>query len=215
MITVLGAGASPFVRKVRVLLEEKGIPYEHEPIFPFGPNPEFRKVSPLGKIPAIKHDGKPLADSSVCCAYLERVHPTPPLYPSDPYEYGRALWFEEFADSGMVAVVGAKIFFPRVVAAKFMNQKPDESAIAAAIANDLPPLFDYLESELGDGDAIVGKSFSIADIAILSQLVNLSHAGVDVDAKRWPKLAAYARKGFARPVFAKMIAEDRASLGLG
>ena len=95
MLEVHGANASPFVRKVRVVLAEKKVPYELKPIFPFGPNPEFRKISPLGKIPALVDGERSLADSSVICAYIERKHPEPSLYPSDPYEYARALWFEE------------------------------------------------------------------------------------------------------------------------
>src|SRR5512143_38503 len=92
MPTVYGANASPFVRKVRVVLTEKNIPYELEPVFP-GPMapPEFRTLSPLNKIPAFRDGDRTLADSSVICAYLERTHPTPALYPSDPYEYARAL----------------------------------------------------------------------------------------------------------------------------
>ena len=85
------------------------------PSMPFGPNPEFRKLSPLGKIPALTDGDATLPDSSVICAYLERKYPERPLYPSDPYAYGRALWFEEYADSALVAVIGPKIFFQKVV----------------------------------------------------------------------------------------------------
>ena len=69
MPTVYGANASPFVRKVRVALAEKGIPYELDPVFP-GPGitPEFRQMSPLGKIPAYRDGERTLADSSVIIA---------------------------------------------------------------------------------------------------------------------------------------------------
>ena len=101
MRIVHGANASPFVRKVRVALAEKGLAYELKPIFPFNVSAEYKKISPLGKIPAYEEDGKTLADSSVICAYLERAHPEPALYPSDPYEYGRArLWWTYFASFG-------------------------------------------------------------------------------------------------------------------
>jgi glutathione S-transferase len=52
MPKLLGAFGSPFVRKVFVALKEKGIPFEHEQVIPFGVSPEYRKISPLGKIPA-------------------------------------------------------------------------------------------------------------------------------------------------------------------
>src|SRR5713226_5997898 len=94
MPVLYGVNASPFVRKVRVALAEKNVPYEHEVVIPVNVSPEFRKMSPLGKIPALRDGDKALSDSSVICAYLERAHPTPALYPADPYEYARALWFE-------------------------------------------------------------------------------------------------------------------------
>ena len=48
----------------------------------------------------------------------------------------------------------------------------------------------------------------IGDIGVLTQFVNLAHAGVAVDAARWPKLAAYVERGFARPSFKAMIDEE-------
>ena len=133
MLTVHGSPVSPFVRKTLVVLEEKGVPYDLVPVFPFGPNPEFRRISPLGKIPALTDGEHSLCDSSVIVAFLERIHPEPSLLPSDPWEAGRALWIEEYADTAMVNVIGVKIFFPRIVAPRFMNQPADEVAIGRAI----------------------------------------------------------------------------------
>lgn len=213
MLTVHGASASPFVRKVLVVLDEKGISYALNPVTPFGPDPEFRKISPLGKIPAMTENGHSLCDSSVICAYLERCHPEPAMYPADPYEYGRALWFEEYADSAMVEVIGGKIFFPKVIAPRFLNQKTDDALVEKAVREELPPLFDYLESQLADGRALVGGRFSIADVSVASQLVNLRYAGVEVDRARWPKLAGLFATTVARPSFAKCLEQDRALFG--
>jgi glutathione S-transferase len=212
MPTVYGVNASPFVRKVRVVLAEKQVAYDLEPIMvgPMMPA-EFRKMSPLGKIPAYKDEaGRVLADSSVISAYIERTHPSPALYPADAYDYARALWFEEWADSGLVAVIGAKIFFPKVVAPRFFGRPCDEAAVQKAIDEDLPPLFDYLESQLGSGPFLVGGALSIGDISVLSQFVNLRHAGVAPDAARWPKVAAYVAAGHARPAFKTLIDEESA-----
>lgn len=208
MPTIYGVNASPFVRKVRVVLIEKKVPYELETVFP-GPSapPEFRAISPLGKVPAFRDGDRTLADSSVICAYIERVHPQPALYPSDPYDYARALWFEEWADSGLVAVVGPKIFFQRIVAPRFFGRACDEEVVRRAIDEELPPLLDYLESQIS-GEFLVGKALSIGDIGVLSQFVNLAHAGVSLDAARWPKVAAYVEHGLARPSFKAMVEEE-------
>lgn len=213
-IILYGVSASPFVRKVRVVLAEKGIPHEREDVVPVNVSAEYRKISPLGKIPAMRDGDRALCDSSIICAYLERTHPEPALYPSDPYEYARALWFEEYGDSALVNVTGPKIFFPRIVAPRFFNQKTDEAAVQKAIDEELPPLFDYLEGQLGDGNALVGKRFSIADVGIATHFVNLRHAGVGVDPKRWPKLARYVAAVHERPSFKALIEEERPIFGM-
>jgi len=209
MPTVYGANASPFVRKVRVVLTEKNIPYDLEPVFP-GPMapPEFRAMSPLNKIPAFRDGDRTLADSSVICAYLERAYPTPALYPSDPYEYARALWFEEWADGGLTPVSGGKIFFPLVVGPRFFGREVDRAAVQKTIDEELPPFFDYLEGQLGGGEFLVGTAFSIGDIGVLTQFVNLGHAGITPDAARWPNLAAYVQRGHDRPSFKALIEEE-------
>lgn len=214
MLTVYGVGPSPFVRKVRVLLAEKGIPYQLEPVLPMNVSAEFKKISPLGKIPALRDGERTLADSSVICTYIERTHPQPALYPADPYDHARALWFEEYGDTGMAEVMGPKIFFQKIVGPRFMNQKTDEAVVAKAVAEDLPRIFDYLEGELGAADALVGGRLSIADIGVCTQIVNLRHAGFDVDAARWPKLARYANATLSRPSFTALLDEERAMLGL-
>jgi glutathione S-transferase len=207
-----GANASPFVRKARVCLIEKGIPYELVPVVPFPPanaTPEFRRMSPLGKIPALSDGDFAISDSSVICAYLERTHPEPALYPADPKQYARALWLEEFADSKMIEAIGP-LFFQRVVRAKFFKQAPDEQEVRKGL-EALPAVFDYLEGQAGD-DWLVGGRFSIADVAVGTGLAQLGHAGEAVDAARWPKLAAYAERVLSRPSFKSCIAEEQQAL---
>jgi glutathione S-transferase len=208
MPTVYGANPSPFVRKVRVFLAEKGIPYELEPVIPFVAGPEFKQISPLGRIPAFRDGDRTLADSSVICAYVERKHPTPPLYPSDPYEHARALWFEEYADGGLALVVGPKIFFQKAIAPLFFNRPTDEAMVKKAVEEELPPMFDYLEGEIGDREFLVGRSLTIGDIGVGVQFVNLRHVKVALDAKRWPKLTAYVQRLHSRPSFAALIEEE-------
>jgi glutathione S-transferase len=51
-LIVYGANLSPFVRKVRIALAEKGLEYKLDPVNPFVPPPEFLSISPLKRIPA-------------------------------------------------------------------------------------------------------------------------------------------------------------------
>jgi glutathione S-transferase len=197
-----GVAPSPFVRKVRVFLAEKEIPYEIEPVAPFPPanaTPEFRRMSPLGKVPALEDGDFAISDSSVICAYLERTQGGASLYPSDPKAFARALWFEEYADSKLADQVG-KVFFNRVIKAKLFKQEADEALVKEGL-DGLPEYFDYLEGQIGDGEWLAEGGFSIADIAVASQLQNLRHAGEDVDARRWPKLARWYERVRSRDSF--------------
>jgi glutathione S-transferase len=211
-LIVYGGSLSPFVRKVCVVMAEKGVEFTVENVNPFAPPPEFLTISPLKRIPVLRDMDQPepntLSDSSVICDYLEHKFPNPPLYPKDPFLRARALWYEEYADSILAQTIGPGLFFQRVVK-KMMKQQPDEALCAATMTEKLPPLFDYLEKEIGDREYFVGNAFSIADVTVGTMLVNFDHAGETVDAKRWPKLAAYGQRIHARPSFKGFIEKER------
>jgi glutathione S-transferase len=213
MPIVYGVNASPFVRKVRVFLAEKGISYDLDPVIPFNVSAEYRKISPLGKVPAFRDGDRTLCDSSIICAYIERTHPQPALYPADAYDYARALWFEEYGDGGLSGIIGGKVFFQKVLGPMFFGQATDEAVVKKALEEELPVMFDYLEGELGGGGVLGGTQLSIADIGVATQFVNLRHAGHGVDAARWPKLAKYIATVHARPSFKAVIDEEAAAFG--
>ena len=198
-IVIHGVNASPFVRKVRVALLEKGIDYELIPVVPFGQTDEFKAISPLGKIPVLQDGDFILPDSSCIISYLEKTHPTPALYPADPKEMARALFYEEYSDSKLTDTL-APVFFQRYVRKNFFQQEADEAIVKEKLA-EAEPLFDYLEGEIGDRDVLVGNHFSVADISIGAITVNFESAGEKVDPARWPRLAAYVDRLHARPSF--------------
>jgi glutathione S-transferase len=213
MPTLLGVSASPFVRKARVALAEKGIEYDLVPVFPAATDEDFRKLSPLGKIPAFRDGDKGFSDSSIICLYLEKKYPQPALLPSDPHEYARSLWFDEYADSAVVNVFGPKIFLERVLAKSFFGREPNLELAEKALKEEVPPICAYLESQL-TGDYLAGNQLSVGDIAVCSQFVNLFLAGGTIDTQRFPKLARYVARIHERPSFKKCIEDDKALLGL-
>lgn len=210
-LKLIGAGLSPFVRKVRVVLAEKGLAHEHEPLTPFGPNPEYRKLHPLGKIPTLTDGEKVIPDSSAIVVYLERIAPSPALISADAYQAARTVWYEEYADSTL-APAAAVPFQQRVLFPLFMKRAGDEALVAKAAAETIPPVFDYLEAQIGDNDYLVGNRFSLADIATASPFVNYQHGGGTIDRQKYPRLASYVERIHGRPSFKGFIAEEQGML---
>jgi len=211
MPTLYGVNLSPFVRKVRIGLAVKDIAYDAVPTLPFGQSAEYRQKSPLGKIPLWEEDGFTLPDSSVILDYLEHKKPEPRLYPADPRQRARALWYEEYADSRLVEVL-TPVFFQRFVNPRFFKKDTDTQLVEQCLQEKIPPVFDYLEQEIADRDVLVADHFSVADIAVTSPFVNFALAGERPDAKRWPRLAAYLERQLARPFYKPIVEGDLAAL---
>ncbi|WP_271407847.1 glutathione S-transferase family protein [Pseudomonas sp. Q1-7] len=192
-LTLYGAPLSPFVRKVRLFLREKGLDYQLEIVSPFSQPAWFRELSPLGRIPALRDGDLTLADSSVICQYLEEKHPERPLYGRDAEERARVRWLEKYSDYELAPLATFGVFRNRTLKPS-MGQSCDEAAVQAALVDKLPPHFDYLEKTLGSAEFFVGERLTIADLAFATQMVNMEHGGERLDAQRWPRLAAlYAR----------------------
>jgi glutathione S-transferase len=207
---IYGSSLSPFVRKVLAYCAERGIPAENVVSPPGQPNPEFLEASPLGKIPAMRDGDFTLADSSAIIHYLEAKYPDGGLIPADPELRGRTIWFEEYADTVMMAC-GAKIFFNRFVAPKVFGRPGDELVADAAERDELPVILDYLERNAPEGEAyLVGDTLTLADLAIAGIFRNFDILGIAIDAARYPRLTAYVERILARPSFAPLTEREDA-----
>ncbi len=203
-ITLVGSPISPFVRKVQLTLLEKRVDFELDPVNPFDPPPGFRELSPLGRIPALRHGERVVNDSSVICRYLDRLHPDPPLYPADAYDAARAEWIEEYVDGGVVPVAGPRVF-QALVLRPLRGEEPDEEGARAVIEGELPGFFAYLDEWLGDDEFFVGDALSIADLSVASAFGNLRLAGVRPEAASHPRLNAFLGRMHGRPSFQQVI----------
>lgn len=207
-----GSSLSPFVRKVLVVAAEKGVELELQPTGsgPGQPSEDFLEASPLRKMPALRDGDYVLADSSAIIHYLEAKYPERPIIPAEPKARGKVIWFEEYADTVMMAC-GAKIFFNRVVAPVFLKLPGNPELADAAEREELPPILDYLEKVAPEGDGyLVGDRLSLADIAIVSPFATLGHAGLAVDSAQHPRLNAFLDRILSRPSFSHWLDRERA-----
>lgn len=204
-----GEDISPFVRKVHVILKEKGIPYDHIEVLPISvlkateqeiPS-KFEQISPLGKVPALEDGDFGIADSAVIAQYLEAKYPdTKKIFPSQPEALARTLWFENYADN-VIGTAMKHIFLEAYVKPKILKVPGEQALLEQGLKEELPAVLNYLENEVGQHEWIASDEFTVADIAIATHFVSLKQAGVEVDAKQYPKFAKYLEKVLARESF--------------
>ncbi|HWX64962.1 MAG TPA: glutathione S-transferase family protein [Rhodanobacter sp.] len=212
-LRVIGNYISPYVRKVLVCLELKGLDYEIDPIAPFVGNDEFSRLSPLRHIPALIDDTLVLNDSSVICQYLEDKHPTPALYPRDIADRAKARWLEEYADTRLADGLIWRLFYQLAIRRRVFGEATDETVVQQAREVEIPAALDYLESQLPD-DGFVFGALTIADISVASFFRTAAFVRYAIDASRWPRSAALIAQVQALPVFQKLARFEDCMLGL-
>jgi glutathione S-transferase len=215
MLKIHGVPISVHTRKVIVAAIEKNLAYEIDPVIPFNPPAGWDELSPTGKIPVAADGDFVMRDSSVICAYLERTHPARPIYPVEARAFAQALWLEEYADGTVFREVVHGLFFHKVIRPNLLKQPTDTKAVSAILEGAVPKVFGYLERVI-DGDVLVGGRFGIADIAVLSNLINMHYLGYRIDADRYPKLARYFAGGLLQPSIETALRAERAAAeGMG
>ena len=202
-LLIIGSYLSPYVRKVLVLLELKGVPYRVDPIVPFFGDDQFARLSPLRQVPVLVDGDLVLNDSSVICQYLEDQQPTPALYPRDIADRARARWLEEYADTRLADGLIWRLFHQLAIKRHVFGEAPNEAVVQHAREVEIPAALDYLEKQLPD-DGFVFGALSIADISLASFFRTASFVRYTIDAERWPLMAALVAQVQALPVFQKL-----------
>jgi glutathione S-transferase len=153
---------SPYARKVRIVLREKGISVRE-----LNPNDqaiELATKNPLSKVPTLElDDGTLLYDSVVIVEYLEGLQPDPQMIPSGLYERTEVRRWEALADGIADAVVIGMLEGRRA------ESKRDSSVVERQHAKVRAAL-GVVEERLARFGALVGSTFTLADAATLSAL---------------------------------------------
>ena len=195
-----GSG-SPFAWRVQLALEEKKLAYEPVLLsFQAGDlkKPDYLKISPHGKVPALVDDGLALYESQAIVEYLEERYPERPLLPRDPAARARArieelecvLYFSE-----TFRQLGRQVFFTPA-------EQRDEKAIGearAAVRKEIEQLETRATGQRRD--FIAGTELTRADLTWLPFIELAARAGVDLDAGKTPWLAAWRTRMRARPSY--------------
>ncbi len=211
-VRIVGSYVSPYVRKVLVALDRKGIAYEIDPVVPFFGDERFGALSPLRRIPVYQDGEVTLCDSTVICEYLDDRHPDPPLRPSGAAERARARWLEEFADTRLAQVVIWRLFNEVAINPHVWGIPTDEAVLKQALEVELPQVLDYLETQLPEEGFLFGAELGTADASVAAFFRNAAFARYRVDAARWPRTAGFVERALAHESFQKLVPYEDLSI---
>lgn len=194
MYRVISATPSPYARKVRIALQEKGIPFELVTEVPWNSDTETPRYNPLEKVPILlTADGESVFESRYILEWIEIKHPEPPLAPRDPEGILLTKRFEVIADGACDALV--LLFIEK-------GREHPSTEWSARQSRKADGALRELATMIGDRDRCVGGMLTYADIAVVSLLgwmkVRLPDYGWEA---RHPALARYAARIEERPSF--------------
>ncbi|MGI9478555.1 MAG: glutathione S-transferase family protein [Hyphomicrobiaceae bacterium] len=236
MIILHHAWQSSASRRVRLCLEEKGLTYEGHVVdlTKLEQHSEaYKKINPLGVVPALIHNGRPLHESGTICEYLDETFPDPPLRPDAPFEraemrnwirhidaqiqnlvtfnwkHSLQLVAQKWTDAELEEVLRnipsreRREAWMRVARRPYTKEEEDE-----ARAN-LVKLLDRMEAAMEPSGWLVGERYSIADIAAVPFVKRIDEeiAPDELRPDKHPRVAAWWAAIQARPAF------ERARIG--
>jgi glutathione S-transferase len=169
---VYGNPASPFLRSVRLALEEKSLAYRIERIGEWR-GEAHRALHPFGRIPIVDHGGYRLYEAQAILRYIDAKEPTPALQPQEPEAIGRMNQIIGINDWYLFPQVASIIGFQRIIGPALFGMTPDEAAIAAAVP-DARVCLGELNRLLGDQRFMAGDRLSLADLMLAPQIYYLA-----------------------------------------
>ena len=194
---LVGSYTSPFVRKISVLLLEKGIAFDFINEQPYSADTGVAQYTPLGKVPAlVTDDGECWYDSPIIAQYIELLGVAPQMVPSDPPQALRIRQLEALADGIMDAGLASVREQARPAA-----QQSEEEVLRQR--EKISRSLDALEGYLNDG-TLKTDELNLATIAIACAIGYLNFRriapGWCVDRPQLVKLAEtlFLRESFAR-----------------
>ncbi len=211
MLTLYHQSLSPYSRKVRFFLAEKGLDFElvAEPVWER--REEYLILNPTGKVPTLVEEGGPvLAESGVICEYLEEVHPEPNLLGEDPVARAETRRLTNWFDLKFGREVSANLVYEKIFKRFLGLGAPDNEAIRAGRHNIATHL-EYVAYLTERRHWLAGDELSLADITAAAHLSCIDYLG-DVP---WDKHGA-ARDWYARvksrPSFRALLADHVAGM---
>jgi glutathione S-transferase len=215
MITLCGFAVSNYYNKVKMVLLEKGVPFEEEYCKTGSKDEAVLACSPLAKVPFIRTEHGALCESQAIVDYIEALYPQPPLVPADPWQAAKMHELVTFVDLHLELVV--RELYPQ---AFFGSKVPLPEADLTRIRKKLEKNLAGFKRLARFSPYIAGDTFTQADCAAWCSLplVSLTTkiiygedllAAAGIDWKPYSKLVG-ERPSAQRVLADRKIEQDRA-----
>ena len=193
---LISATPSPYARKVRIALAEKGIPFELRTEVPWNDDTSVPQHNPLAKLPVlVLDDGTALYESSFILEWIERKHPSPPLLPADDDGVLAHKQMDALATGVCDALLLA--FFERMRPEAHQSRPWTERQLRKVRAGTAE-----IARRLGGEDYLVRGAFGLADVSAGSLLGWMEVRFPELDWRgEHPNLGLYMARLMRRPSF--------------
>jgi len=212
-MTITIYGLAPYKKEVRGLvrdlrciwtLEEMGAPYAHKIMDPFTrehKSPEYLKLNPFGKVPALTDGDMVLFESSAICTYLgDKFKKLIPAHESPQrHKYNQWMAFCISTLEPWVSRVAGYDLFTE-------NRNETIDGLRKSAIEVVEGFLGVVEKELSSRPFFLGSEFSIVDIFFSCTMISLSHTDTR---KKFPAIDAYLERNYKRPPFIKADATQK------
>ena len=207
MLTLYHLWLSPYCRKVRVALAEKGIDFCLTVEKVWERREEFLQLNPACEVPVvIESDGIVLADSNAICEYLDETRPNNRLIGFDPHVRAETRRLVSWFDNKFYGEVSGYLLEEKFMKRFMAMGEPDSQAIRAGSAN-IGYHLEYIAYLIERRKWLAGDEFSLADITAGSHLSSMDYLAA-VPWEDHPATKDWYARIKSRPSFQALLADN-------
>ncbi|MCI3203806.1 MULTISPECIES: glutathione S-transferase N-terminal domain-containing protein [Pandoraea] len=203
---LIGALASPYVRKVRIVLAEKKLDYKLELENVWADDTRIQESNPIGKVPClVMEDGEAVFDSRVICEYLDTLSPVGKLIPPSGRERAEVRCWEALADGVTDAAVQIR------VECMYHDEASRSQKFIDRQLGKIRESLRAMARGLDERQWCAGNRLTLADVAVVCSLGYLDFRYPEIDWRdTHPNLARHFERMSARPSVADTVPTNAA-----
>jgi glutathione S-transferase len=198
-VTVYGFPVSTYVNIVRLVLTQKGVPFDFHNLEPEMGGTSHLALHPFNRVPILRHGDFTLYETAAIAVYVDEAFDGPPLQPTDVRKRARMNQWISALNGYYYPYIAFHLGHERLIY-PVLGVEPDEKIVAVALPKIAVGL-DVMERELEHGHAyLVGNQLTLADFFMLPTMTTLSltpEGGEMLAAK--PRIAAWRARMDALP----------------